>query len=604
MAGSTEPGGTRSGAGASGGIAHTRRSRAKVGPKAWRRRLALVAAVIAAVSLTGVATLRAADGPDTAIKNDAPDLVLVNGKISTVDAANSTVEALAIRDGDIIATGRSDKVKALAKHGTQVIDLHGRRVLPGLIDGHLHGLRNGYHCFTQTVRLDNVFSRARALELYSAKSHELPRDTWVFTTAGWTVRQLDKPGMFTLAELDAALPSNPVFLVAFGFTGVQVNSRALALLGLTAGSPGVEVDASGHPTGRLTGPAQAAAGAAVVAQLDKHSIDEQAACLADFVRAANGLGLTAWNDPEGNQQPFNPAGNCSEFAVGLHDHQAVIQLRRDDALNARVVFHLMNNFAGLAQIRQDHRHALPFIGDDVLRYLGVGEEVLCPGDQPAPDPAEYQAIANFLASNRMSFENHASADATQTAVLDAWEQADKIHPLAKLHWSIAHPGNDGVSPTDATLARVKALGVGMTPGASGALGTGRYPRFRSMFHSGIHLCLGSDAMNVAPYPPFIDLWYVVSGKTLDPAVAGVPPEQRLTREQALRAKTANCAWNLTQEQRLGTLEVGRHADLIVLSDDYFAVPVDEIRGLTSVLTVVGGKIVFAGAEYKSLDHHS
>jgi hypothetical protein len=111
-------------------------------------------------------------------------------------------------------------------------------------------------------------------------------------------------------------------------------------------------------------------------------------------------------------------------------------------------------------------------------------------------------------------------------------------------------------------------------------------------------------MNVAPYPPFVDLWYVVSGKTLNPAVAGVPPDQRLTRTEALHAKTVGCAWNLAQEGRLGSLEVGKHADLIVLSEDYFGVPVDDIRTLTSVLTIVGGRIVYAGAEYKGLDGHS
>jgi predicted amidohydrolase YtcJ len=541
--------------------------------------------VVAALSVAPGAAPHERDGDGEAEENAGPDLVLHNGRISTVDAKNSTVEAIAIKDGEIVATGRNGRVRELARRKTKVIDLNRRRVLPGLIDGHLHGLRNGYHCFTQTVRLDNVFARAQALGLYAAKGQKLAENTWIFTTAGWTVAQLDQQGMFTLAELDAALPANPVFIVASGAVGAQVNTRALRLLGVSSA------------TGRLTGAALAAAGAAVIAQFDAHSIDEQATCLADFIQAANALGLTAWNDPEGNQQPFNPAGSCLEFGVGQHDHQAVIQLRRDGRLNARIVFHLMNNFSGLAQVLPDHRHPLGFMGDDMLRYLGVGEEVLCPGDQPAPVPAEYQAIANFLAANRMSFENHASSDATQSAVLGFWEQANKVHPIADLHWSIAHPGNDGVSPTDATLARVKALGVGMTPSTSGALGSGRTPRFKSMFDSGINLCLSTDAMNVAPYPPFVDLWYVVSGKSFNPAVPGVPSEQRLTREEALRAKTVRCAWNLVQEGRVGSLEVGKHADLIVLSDDYFTVPTDDIRGLTSVLTIVGGRIVHAAAEF-------
>jgi len=524
------------------------------------------------------------------------DLILHHGNIATMDEHRSFVEAVAIRDGKILAVGGNRQIRSLANDETQMIDLMGRTVLPGLIDGHLHGLRNGYHCFTQAVRLDNVFSRAQALQMYRVKGEQLPGDAWIFTTAGWTVRQLDPPGMFTLAELDEVLPEAPVFVLGNSFSGVQVNSRALQLLGLKAGSPGVELDEMGNPTGRLTGDAQTTAGAAISAQLNTRSIDEHATCLEDFIRTANSLGLTAWNDPEGNQQPFitGLSGSCQEFGQGLHDHQAVIQLRREDRLNARISFHLMNNFSGLKQLLPDHRHALGFMGDDMLRYLGVGEEVLCPGNEPPPNPEEYQAIAEFLAANRMSFEHHASADATQAAELDGWEHANQVYPLARLHWTMAHPGEDGISPTDRTLARAKVLGIGMTPSTSGTLTSagGRTPRFKSIFDSGIHLCLSTDAMNVAPYPPFITLWYVVSGNTLDPAVPGVPPNQRLTRAEALQAKTVNCAWNLAQEGRLGSLEPRKHADLIVLSDDYFTVPTDDIRAITSVLTVVGGKIVY------------
>jgi predicted amidohydrolase YtcJ len=383
----------------------------------------------------------------------APDLILYNGQISTLDLTGSTLQALAVRNGDIVATGASGSIQALAGSSTQQINLNGRRVLPGLIDGHLHGLRNGYHCFSRSVRLDNVFSREQALNLYRAKGEAFPPDVWIWTTAGWSVSQFDQPGMFSLAELDAVLPNNPVFVLGARFQGVQVNSRALQLLGLSASSPGVEADSSGAPSGRLTGPAQAAAGAGIIAQIDQLSIDDQANCLADFIRSATSLGLTAWNDPEGNQQPFNPTGNCTEFGQGLHDHQAVIQLWRDGRLNARITYHLMNNFSGLQQLLLDTRHPVPFMGDDTLRYLGTGEEVLCPGDQPAPDPGEYQAIANHLAANRMSFENHASANATQVALLNAWEEANNVYPLARLHWTDAGSGQDARDWHDAWRER-------------------------------------------------------------------------------------------------------------------------------------------------------
>ena len=174
-----------------------------------------MAAAIAAALTTALAVAAGAysgfgGGGQGANSRGAPDLILYNGKISTVDSHNSTVGAVAIRDGKIVATGRSRRIRALAKGRTEVVDLRGHRVLPGLIDGHLHGLRNGYHCFTQAVRLDNVTSRARALAAYAAKADRLADGRWIFTTTGWTVRQLDEPGMLTLAELDAASPNNPV----------------------------------------------------------------------------------------------------------------------------------------------------------------------------------------------------------------------------------------------------------------------------------------------------------------------------------------------------------------------------------------------------------
>jgi predicted amidohydrolase YtcJ len=566
-----------------------------------RMRPAIAAALAATlVVATGAYSVGQGGRTEGADKQAAPDLILHNGRISTVDAEGSTVGAVAIRDGEIVAGGRSGPIRALAKRSTTLVNLRGRRVLPGLIDGHLHGLRNGYHCFTQAVRLDNVTSRSRALAAYAAKADQLAAGRWILTTAGWTVRQLDQPGMLTLAELDAAAPANPAWVQGFRFQGVQVNSRALEAAGLQAGDDGVALDADGRPTGQLTGPALAQAGAAVIEQLDALSIDQQAECLADFVETANGLGLTAWKDPEGNQQPFNPQGSCSEFGVGLHGHQPVLELWRRNRLDARIAFHLMNDFGGLAQVLADTRNPVGFLGDDRLRYLGVGEEVFCPGNQPPP-AAEYLEISRHLAGNRLSFENHASASETQAAILDAWEQADQVHPIADLHWTIAHPGEDNVGPTAETLARAERLGIGMTPSDGGALGRGANPPFRRILESGVRLCLASDAMNVAPFTPFARLWYAVSGQTLDPAVPGVPADQRLTRSEALRASTADCAWNLNQEGRLGSIEPGQHADLIVLSDDYFTVPAQEIRNLRSLLTVVDGRVVHADGPYSGLE---
>lgn len=170
--------------------------------------------------------------------------------------------------------------------------------------------------------------------------------------------------------------------------------------------------------------------------------------------------------------------------------------------------------------------------------------------------------------------------------------------LSGLIWSIAHPGNG--QPNDTQLARAAALGIGHTLTFSGVRNGQTGPRFRSTMASGVRMCLVSDAMNVAPYAPFQNLWYVTTGQTLLPGVSGVPEGERLTREQALRHATVECAWFLGQEGRLGSLEVGRHADLIVLSDDYFSVRDEAIKDIRSVLTVVGGRVVHAEAAFAGL----
>lgn len=557
-----------------------------------RTTLSVVAAALA------TAAALAGHGSDT--DHAAPigaDVILVNGRITTMDERGSTAQAIAIDDGKVAAVGSNRSVKRLAGPRTRRVDLRNRRVLPGLIDGHLHGLRGGgYHCYTQTVRLDLITSRREALAAYRAKGAQLPDDQWIFTAiGGWSPRQLDVPGMFTFAELDAAVPDNPVWIARTGLTEAQVNSKALEVLGLRAGSPGVVVDpATGKPTGHLTGEANKAAGAAILEQLGKRTIDEQATCLADFVRTANGRGLTAWVDAEGNAWPWGPADE--EFSIGLHGHQPVLDLRREGRLNARIAFYQYPNFGGKPQTLADTRNAMGFIGDDMLRYMGVGEEVF------GGPYVDYDDLTRHLAVNRISFKHHATEKEEIDANLAGFEAANRAHPIADLNWSIDHPGgtNDDL-PTDEQLARAGALGIGWTTDLvylrNGAPG----PRYRTMMENSAHMCLATDALNWAPWAPFQNLWYVTTGKTLIPGVAGVPASQRLTRTEALRHATVECGWFLDQDGRLGSLEVGNQADLIVLTGDYFTVPDDAVKDLRSLLTIVDGRIVFADGEYRGLD---
>ncbi len=539
--------------------------------------LLLLTGVLTGYGITPPEATAGSQGPAATLPpqvGQTADLILINGKIATVDANNSLVNAVAIREGKILAVGSNGHIRSLARPGTKIIDLRGRTVLPGLIDGTLHGLRNGYHCFKHAARHELTFSRAQALAAYAAKAAELPADTWIFTTGGWNVNQLDTPGMFTLAELDAALPNHPVIVQGTGFSGTQANTRALQILGVRSA------------TGLLTGPQAAQARRLIGEQLNQLTIEEQAECLKAFMREANRVGLTGWDDAAGND-PFDPLGRTIEFHTGLHGFQAINHLHRTGQMTARVIIN-MTSFGGLATVLRDTPQAFSMVGDDMLRIGGPGEEIMAVGAGGLYPEPEYTNIVTYLAQNRWRLAHHTGPAARAAAQVEAWERAHAVSPITDLNWTLIHPSDI----TTDTLARLRTLNAGVVPTDSGAQGSGASPPYGRIQDSGARFCLGTDAMNAGPYPPFINLWFTISGKTANPAAPGVPADQRLTLVEALRAATVNCAFFMHQEDRLGSLEPGKHADLIVLTDDYFTVPVDDIRKITSVLTIVGGNIVY------------
>jgi predicted amidohydrolase YtcJ len=328
----------------------------------------LLALTAAAISTTTKTASAAAAPPSIVKRGEAPDLILYNGKISTVNAEDSTVDAIAIRDGKILTTGGNGPIRALANKGTQVIDLNGRRVLPGLIDGHLHGIRMGsYFCFSRSPRFDPIFTRTEAIANVALKAAQTPIGKWLFQIGGgWHVQQLDVPGMLTKSELDGAAPNHPVYLQGTGFTGGQVNTRGLQVLGLDPAS-----------NGQLTGHANTLAIQTIGTELGTLTLDEQDACTVDFIRELNRRGLTGWDDPGGNN-PFSPTGIPDPVIVGSHDYQAINRLYREGRLNARVRFSFscFGNVIGMPCVERNTVNALSGIGDDLLRIGGVGEEVM------------------------------------------------------------------------------------------------------------------------------------------------------------------------------------------------------------------------------------
>ena len=543
--------------------------------RAW---LVAGAGVIAVAALAaGVAA--GTGGTEAERASDAPDTIVYNGRITTLDERGSTVEALAIRDGEIVATGGDDAVRDLAEGDTREIDLQGRRVVPGLIDGNLHGVRMGStECFSRSPRLDAIFKRTDALLAIADRAQRTPAGRWLFQLgAGWHVAQLDVPGMLTRQELDSLAPSHPVYLSAAGFGGGQLNSLGLRVLGLRAGDEGVARGPGGRPTGQVTGPADARARAAVEAQLARLPVDEQEACTRHLIRELNRRGLTAWDDGGGG------------------DYAAVNRLHRAGELNARVRL----NFAcpGLSCIAGP---AIGDVGDEQLRIGGIGGEVLPLGPAGVYPPGPYRRILSEIARREWSFEHAATRATTQHGMIEQWEQVNARHPIAGLRWRWLRPGGGPTEPNPDALTRLRDLDVGVVPAHTGVLGGNEHPPYRRIRDSGTRACLGSAAPD-APYAPFVNVWYAVSGRTYDDTQSGVAADQRLDRMQALEMATRRCDWFLGLEGRVGALEVGRLADLVVLRDDLFRVPVDEIRTLTSVLTMVGGRVVYGEGGFADLE---
>lgn len=563
------------------------------GTGAWRGATILVTSLTLAGGAFALANATAMPSsppaPSSVPSVLAPDLILFNGRISTLNARNATKDAIAISDGEVLATGSSSRILRLAGAGTEVINLKGKRVLPGIIEGHLHGMRTAYHCWTQTVRLDQVTSRDAALAAYETKADELEDGRWIWTTSGgWNINQLDDPTVFSFAELTAAAPTNPLWVTGSGFTGPRVNQATLDALDLEAGDPGVETDQDGNPTGLLTAPATTAANQAILGQLNQLGIEGEAQCLSDFIDEAVARGMTSWKDAGGNTAPWSSSGAISD---GLHVEEPASWLHRTEGLDARIAYHQMSSYAGAARAMEDLRNAVGFLGDDKFKYLGPGEDTM------ASDP-NYEEFVRLAARKRVSVETHvggASGGSDLDLILDGFEAANEEFPIGQLNWQIAHPAD--LQPTDEQIARANALDVGFILTFSSVRNGAPGPRFHTVLQSGAKMCLASDAMNVAPWQPFQNLWYVTTGQTLLPGVEGVPAEERLTRMEALRAVTVNCAWTVDQEGELGQLVPGRLADLIVLDKDYFKVPDEDIRTLRSLLTVVDGEVVHASGPF-------
>jgi len=513
------------------------------------------------------------------------DTILVNGKVLTVDRQFSTSEALAVSEGKILNVGPAAEIRKLAGPKTRIIDLEGRTVIPGLIDSHMHAIRAG-QTFATEVKWVGANSLEEALQRIHQASLEMKPGAWLIVAGGWTVQQFKEKRRPTQAELLAAAPNNPVY-VQLGYGWVMMTPLGYKALNINSESdlprPGkFERDANGKLTGAMDGNGGNFAVVALFDKLPQPTFEEQVAGTKKFFRELNRLGLTGVGDPGGNN--VNPV-----------DYQPIFKVWRERQMTVRVAFSLcgptegkeFDELKGLTQMLPQG------FGDDMLRFNGLGERItwgMNNNDHPTPEQKEqYYQIVRWAAQQGMPVTMHWPRDENADTLLSIYERVNQDFPIGNLRWSVAHLQN--ASPE--SLRRMKAMNVGWTIQRANAASIEMGKEL------GVVMGAGTDAHRVASYNPFTQLqWFLVDDKN---GGAQRGPEQTPTRADALSAYTMGSAWFSRDEDKRGSLEPGKLADLAVLTKDYMTVPADQIGTIESVLTMVGGKIVYAAGPYAQYD---
>src|SRR6185436_14190460 len=540
------------------------------------------------------------------------DLILHHGLFTTLARAQPTASAVAIRDGRFLAVGADKEMMALAGPKTKVVDLKGRRVLPGLIDNHLHIIRGGLN-FNMELRWDGVRTLADAMDMLKRQIAVTPPPQWVRVVGGFTEHQFAEKRLPTLEEINALAPDTPVFLLHL-YDRALLNAAALRAVGYTKDTPAppggqIVRDTRGIPVGLLLAKPNAGILYATLAKGPKLPFEYQLNSTRQFMRELNRLGVTGAIDAGGGFQNFPD------------DYAVIQQLEQERQLTIRLAYNLFTqkpkaekqdflNWAKTSTYQQ---------GSDYFRHNGAGEMlVFSAADfedfrQPRPDmppemEGELEGVVRILATNRWPWRLHATYDETISRALDVYERIARDVPLNGLNWFFDH----AETISERSMDRIAALGGGIAVqhrmayqgeyfveryGAAAASAT---PPFARMLAKGIHVSAGTDATRVASYNPWVSLAWLVTGKTVG-GLRMYPARNRLDRETALRMWTENVTWFSNEEGRKGRIEVGQFADLIVLDRDYFTCAVAEIADIASELTLVGGKIVYASSDFAALD---
>jgi hypothetical protein len=543
----------------------------------------LAAALGLLVSVVCSASAASAGIPEDC--EDARDLTLVNGKIYTMDPQGSVVSTVAIKNGKFATVGHGSE--DASGRCTRIIDLHGRTAVPGLIDNHNHfvllSLRPGHD-----TRLETAASIADVQNAIRARVPTVPSGAWITSMGGWNPLNLAEKRFPTLAELDAAAPTNPVLLFQY-FTGPAA-TNSLAKAYFTA--QGITVDSTGVIA------ANAPSLAALNALRQIQTFDDQKQGALDAMAYSAKVGVTTNVDMGGFVIPGTPYAQDSYEIDTLASwdpftaYDALLAIHQENRMSVRlrIFFLTMDTDPDVPLTTQRVLNDFEHFGDDMMRMSGIGEFVTSWPLFGNPYPTNYTNALSIVAQRGWPFQQHSLSTPEDTFTIQTFQTVNATVPIADLHWSIAHVP----TITPANIAAAKALGVGLAVhGWKYLVGGGGGPPYRSILDSGIHTGAGSDSAQISTLDPWLMLYYMVTGKNGQGML--VNAGQTLTRMEALRLYTAANPWFFKEEDKLGSIEPGKLGDVVVISGNFFdekGVPDEAIKQLQSVLTIVSGRVVY------------
>jgi predicted amidohydrolase YtcJ len=568
------------------------------------RRIFLRSAAASAAALSTVPLASCGGGGDDA-PGTGPDLLLMNGSIHTMDDQNSTVTAIGIQDGRFVKEADINRGKA------RVIDLRGKTVVPGLIESHTHFVslanRPGYHV-AEWELASNIAGVLEALKARRQKG--VPAGQFITAMGSGAPRMFAELRLPTLTEIDSAVSDRPVFLYAGGGGPAVTNTLGKQFFesatGPLAGAVTVGAD------GSIAGGNPNMANRALYHLRIRQTFDDKKRSALDAMAYSASVGITTnldqvlpakatgTLDPASLEpQPTDALFNLNHFRMydawlALHNEdKAIIRLQMNFLHNQGFIAALGGLEQQLPELRERLKNTLPFFGDDMVRTGGIGEwgaPLVAPTN--ANGYAVWYEAQRLIAKARWRNENAQAANPNIEQVIATYEAMDAEFGIKDLRWGLQH----AEQATPAQILRLKALNCGVS--LSGFKWLGSVPRadglpvgpmFVDVLASGIHAGMHEDGVHIATHNPWFALHYATTG--LNVLGQQINPGQQITRDQAMKAYTRENAWYLNRENDLGSIEVGKLGDLVVLDRDYFTVSAADMRLTRPIMTVVGGKVV-------------